>query len=178
MCPAGASNYRVKGGSLDAKFTHKRTRFSPLAGIAAAYLANLIFGQLAFAVADSNGARASTGISVSRIVFVGPEIEMLGIDAQRIVAGMANNEAIWNRSLGKMVSDSVRKRTAAATVERAIPHLSFSGRSSPEPAAIALLDKLPESVRDGRDNVGINRERSWSHNVTLHQSTLSHNKDI
>lgn len=73
-----------------------------------------------------------------------PKIQVARSDARRIVTLVKNPQAIWNRPVGELPTDSVRG--LKAPMSRHFPIPLFLVRRSPVPALVRLLNSRPKSI--------------------------------
>lgn len=154
MLPAGAADNRVKGRSLYPKLAHKRTRLTPLASIAAAYLSYLSVGQLGALVSHPDNSGPSTRVAISGVVFVSSQNQVRRINAQSCVARMADNQSIRNDAIHKLISDAMCRRGVFENLKRAVAALTLPA-ALPNPAFINLRlgNTFPEPLRQNSNQI-------------------------
>lgn len=91
---------------------------------------------------------ATLSDSVTNIVQLRSEEQMLGVDASGIIAAMADDGVLWNRAEGVDVGEAVSVPPYSSSPilihERAVPSGLLG--AEPQPTAVRFLDLLPETL--------------------------------
>jgi hypothetical protein len=88
---------------------------------------------------------ASLAVHVAHIFSLRADEEMVGADAGRVVAAVADDHPGWDRPVDELPSDPVRALHNACHRERSILPTKAGLTARPQPATVGLLDLGPEA---------------------------------
>lgn len=92
---------------------------------------------------------------VGAVVLWGSEFEVIGPNAPRMIAGMADDHSVGNRAVDEFPRDPMRQQELALSSTRSDSSVAGAvGRASPPPASVALFDIAPEALFERNSCVG------------------------
>lgn len=138
MRPSFSSKKRPHGALSYAILFGKRVASFLAVSVKRAGFQSRRVGQLGHWMALSTRNMGAPLLSaIFRIVFVGSEKQMRGITTRRIVAMMTDDQSLWNRTIEKLPTKSVRPNVSA--LQAKTPISTTNHASLPRPAIIRRL---------------------------------------